>query len=45
MKVWAQKSLHLTCSGTTQAQIQGFEMAYPSIYPTNRQLEHVKRPV
>ena len=32
----------LTNSATTQAQIQGFELAHPNIYPTYKLLECVK---
>jgi hypothetical protein len=32
----------MTESATTQAQIQGFGLAHPSIYPIYDQLEHVK---
>ena len=35
----------LTNSATTQAQIQGFELAHPNIYPIYELLECVKVPV
>ena len=35
----------LTNSATTQAQIQGFELAHPNIYPIYELLECMKGPV
>ena len=32
----------LTSSDTSQAQIQGFELAHPNIYPINELLECMK---
>ena len=32
-------------SATTQAQMQGFELAHPNIYPIYEPLERVKEPV
>ena len=32
----------MTSSATTQAQIQGFELAHPNIYPICELLEHMK---
>jgi hypothetical protein len=32
----------LSSSATTQAEIQGFELAYPNIYPNYELLEHIK---
>jgi hypothetical protein len=35
----------MTCSATTQAQIQGAELAHPKIYIICKQVEHVNWPV
>ena len=35
----------LTSSDTSQAQIQGFELAHPNIYPTDELLECTKEAV
>lgn len=35
----------LTNSFTTQAQIQGFKLTHPNIYPILEILEHVKQPI
>lgn len=35
----------MTSSDTTQAKIQGFELAYPNIYPINELLESLKGPI
>lgn len=32
----------MTSSFTSQAQIQGFELAYSNIYPIHEPLEHMK---
>ena len=39
------KAGRLTSSATTQAQIQGFELAQPNIHPICELLECVKGPV
>ena len=42
---WGQESRRasrLTSSDTSQAQIQGFELAHPNIYPINELLECMK---
>ena len=35
----------LTSSAITQAQIQGFKMVHPNIYPTDELPEYMKEPV
>ena len=35
------KASRLTSSDTSQAQIQGFELAHPNIYPIDELLEHM----
>jgi hypothetical protein len=35
----------LTSSSTSQAQIQGFELAHPNIYPIDELLKYMKGPV
>ena len=35
----------LTSSDTSQAQIQGFELAHPNIYPIDELLKYMKGPV
>lgn len=42
--VWLWESDELTNSATTQAQIQGSELAHPNIYIISELLEHVKWP-
>lgn len=39
------ESLWLISSNSPQAQIQGFELAQPNIYPINELLEFMKGPV
>ena len=43
--VQVQKSGQADSSATTQAQIQGFELAHPKIYIIHELLEHMKGPV
>lgn len=42
--VWLWESDELTNSATTQAQIQGSELAHSNIYIISELLEHVKWP-
>jgi hypothetical protein len=43
--VWIRKSQKLSSSATTQAQIQGSEMAHPKIHIICEWLGHVKGPL
>ena len=43
--MWVGRAVGLSSSALSQAQIQGFELAHPNIYPIYDLLEHVKGPV